>query len=118
MEIKPEHAERLRAALEYADEQFWAVIAARFRDETKSGDFPPDLTYWRKQHNEEDVLWWLQYNAPQLLVGGEEKQAQSRLDQLLDKKNKTDLEEMELERLLRDYAQEHGITYDRERGYE
>ncbi len=117
MEIKPEHEERLRAALEYADVQFWAVIADRFT-EAKTGDFPPDLTFQMKEHNKSDVLWWLHFNAPQLLVGGEEEQAQSRLDQLLDKKYKTESEEIEYERLLQEYRQEHGITYDPERGYE
>ncbi len=77
MEIKPEHEARLTAALEYADEQFWAVIAARFREEAKTGDFLPDLTFSRAAHNREDVLWWLTFNAPQLLVGGVEEQPQA-----------------------------------------
>lgn len=68
MDIKPEYSQRLEDALKYADEQFWAVIAARFRYEAKTGDYPPDLTFIRDGHNREDVLWWLQYNAPKVLV--------------------------------------------------
>ncbi len=41
-----------------------------------------------------------------------------RLEELLEKKNKTDGEEMDLERLLRDCAKEHNIAFDSEHGYQ
>ena len=67
MDMKAEHRERLRDALETADNAFWAIIAERF-PEAKSGDYPPDLTQFREHHNKEDVLWWLRFNASELLV--------------------------------------------------
>ncbi len=67
MEIEPEHKDRLQAILEDADNAFWAVVAVRF-SEAKTGDWPPDLVFSRNHHNEEDVLWWLRFNAPFLLV--------------------------------------------------
>ncbi len=66
MDVRSEHRERLDKALEDADNAFWAVIAERF-PEAKSGDYPPDLTHFRDHHNEEDVLWWLRFNAPELV---------------------------------------------------
>jgi len=41
-----------------------------------------------------------------------------RLEQLLDKANKTEEEEVELDRLLKEHAKEHDITYDPEYGYQ
>lgn len=67
MRIKPEHSRRLEDALEYAEEGFWGMIAARF-PEAKTGDYPPDLTFTRDLHNLEDVQWWLHFNAPELMV--------------------------------------------------
>ena len=67
MEIESEHQTRLNQALDQADLAFWAVIGERF-PEAKTGDWPPDLTFTRDNHNEEDVLWWLWFNAPELLV--------------------------------------------------
>lgn len=77
MEIKPEHSQRLEDALEEADNQFWAAIANRF-PEAKTGDYPPDLTFTRDQHNKESVLWWLRFNAPKLIVGGEEEEEEEK----------------------------------------
>lgn len=68
MEIKSEHVNRLETALGAADEAFWAVIAERFPEAT-TGDYPPDLTWARENHNKEDLLWWLRFNAPKLLEG-------------------------------------------------
>ncbi len=75
MEIKPEHQQRLSAALQHADEAFWARIAESF-PEAKTGDFPPEVTYRRDYKNSEDVILWLHYNAPQLVVGCEGVSAQ------------------------------------------
>ena len=77
MEIKPEHQQRLDEALEAADLAYWAVVAAKF-PEAKTGDYPPDLTFSRDAHNKEDLLWWLRFNAPELMVGYEEEQAPRR----------------------------------------
>ncbi len=41
-----------------------------------------------------------------------------RLEQLLDKAPLTESEEMELDRLLRDYAKANHITFDPEHGYQ
>jgi len=76
VEILPGHKDRLESVVEAADNAFWAVIAERF-PKAKSGDYPPDLVFARIMHNREDVLWWLRYNAPQLLVGNSEVQAKS-----------------------------------------
>lgn len=73
MDIKPEHQQRLSAALQYANEAFWAKVAENF-PEARTGDFSPELTYARDYHNSEDVLWWLTFNAPQLMVGYVEEQ--------------------------------------------
>ena len=67
MKIETEHEERLEKALEEADNAFWGVVAKHF-PEAKTGDYPPDLTFTREQHNTEDVLWWLRFNAPELMV--------------------------------------------------
>ena len=67
MEIKTEYEYRLKAAIERADNSFWAVIADSF-PEAKSGDYPPDLSSAREQHNREAVLWWLHYNASELVI--------------------------------------------------
>ncbi len=67
MDIKVEHFARLDKALEDADNAFWAVIAERF-PEAISGDYPPDLTMNRNEHNREDVLWWLRFNASEPMV--------------------------------------------------
>ena len=40
------------------------------------------------------------------------------LEELLEKKNKTDYEEMDMERSLKEYAREHNITFDNEYGYQ
>jgi len=66
MEIKSEHQTRLNQALDQADLAFWGVIGERF-PEAKTGNWPPDLTFTRDNHNEEDVLWWLRFNAPELM---------------------------------------------------
>lgn len=68
MEIRPEYSQRLGCVLRFAEEQFWATIAARF-PEAKTGDYPPDLAFARNQHNREDVLQWLKFNAPETLIG-------------------------------------------------
>ena len=41
-----------------------------------------------------------------------------RLDYLLNKENKTELEEIEFDRLLREYTKEHNIHYSNEYGWE
>ena len=67
MEIESGHRDRLQAVLEAADDAFWAVIGDRF-PEAKTGDWSPDLAFTRDNHNKEDVLWWLRFNAPELLT--------------------------------------------------
>ena len=67
MQIKPEHSDRLERALKEADLEYWEGFAKYF-PEAKTGDFPPDLTFSRDQHNREDTLWWLSFNAPGMLV--------------------------------------------------
>ncbi len=67
MEIKPQHSGRFERALKEADLEYMEGFTKYF-PEAKTGDFPPDLTFSRDAHNREDMLWWLHYNAPELLV--------------------------------------------------
>ena len=68
MEIKPEHQQRLDSVLEAADLAFWAEIVKAFLEAT-AGDYPPDLTFSMHETQKSNVLWWLNFNAPQVLAG-------------------------------------------------
>ena len=54
---------RMKAAVDKADEAFWAVIAEAF-PEIKTGDVGPDFVMRREENNLMDVKSWIGGNAP------------------------------------------------------
>lgn len=54
--------ERIAAAVEKAQEEFWAIIARRF-PEIRSGDFSPDAQMKFDEACEEAVRIWIDSNT-------------------------------------------------------
>lgn len=55
--------QRMKEALDSADDAFWAVIAKSF-PEVETGDFPPDAVRAWDDAMGKSLYTWLQWNAP------------------------------------------------------
>lgn len=62
--ISDEMIGRISRAVWAADEAFWTVVERHF-PEIGSGDFDPQATINREQHNLDDVQSWVEGNTPE-----------------------------------------------------
>ena len=60
--VSPELSKRVKAAVQRADEAFWAEIAESF-PEARTGDLSPQETVTREVYDYRDVVGWLRWNT-------------------------------------------------------
>jgi hypothetical protein len=102
-------SERIRAAIERADEAFWKAIGEAFPEVT-SGDFgPDDVAAWEDARN--FAVWsWLTYNAPRHKPERHQGLTAAGLPRHVAEHHQTELAEIDMSVDPLPYLAEHGIA--------